>query len=339
MGGLIFATITTLGYLEQANKILPDTHWKKEVFVLGDAVEYSLLLFVILIISWLSNREIEKSLHRARSSEADLIKERDLLEIKVDERTQALRKAQLEKMSELYRFVEFGRLSSGVFHDLINPLNALSLNVGLLKSVQEAHTPEMQAYIQKALTASAKMETYIATVRKQIQMNNSPSTFCLNEEIQAAITVLEYKAKKNNVQMLFIEVDNINMYGSSIKFHQIATNLISNAIDAYDGFESTNSRIVLIELATSTKQIVFTVKDFGIGISIEIQKEIFEPFFTTKHSSKGSGLGLSTTKHIIERDFKGTISVSSQEPLGTIFEVLIPLSLDTSQDEQNTSKV
>ena len=48
------------------------------------------------------------------------------MEVKVEERTKELKKLQMEKMEQLYRFAEFGQLSSGLFHDLINPLTAIS---------------------------------------------------------------------------------------------------------------------------------------------------------------------------------------------------------------------
>lgn len=326
IGGFIFITITILGYLENIQKVLPDTHWKKEVFVPGDAIEYSLLLLVILLVSWLSNREIEKSLRRARTSESELMKERDLLEIKVEERTKELKQAQLDKMSQLYRFVEFGRLSSGIFHDLINPLQALSLNVSLLQSVQKETHQEVQPYVEKALCASKKMEQYITTLRKQLTTQESISSFSLNKEIQEAITILEHKAKKNNVEIFFNDTKEITFTGNSLKFHQITTNLLSNAIDAYDAIGGSANKKVEVSLVQDVSHIILTVKDYAAGIPPEIISRIFDPFFTTKSAVKGSGLGLSTTKHLIETDFNGTISVQSTVGKGTQFIVTIPTS-------------
>ena len=70
--------------------------------------------------------------------------------------------------------------------------------------------------------------------------------------------------------------------------------------------------------------VVMSVKDSGMGISIEDQLKIFEPFFTTKSSSGGTGLGLSVTYGIVA-DHGGTIEVFSQPGQGSVFEVWLPL--------------
>jgi signal transduction histidine kinase len=54
-------------------------------------------------------------------------------------------------------------------------------------------------------------------------------------------------------------------------------------------------------------------------------KKVFEPFFTTKSHFVGTGIGLSTTKGIIEKDFGGEIVVVSSKDKGTTFTVTIPL--------------
>lgn len=325
VGICTFAAIFILGYLEYSQHILPETHWKNEVFVMGDAVQYSLLLFVVLIVSWLSNREIEKSLARARASELELIKERDLLEIKVEERTKELKLVQLEKMSQLYRFAEFGRLSSGIFHDLINPLHALSLNISRLQSIQKEKLPEIEPYVEKAISASKKMEHFILAVRKQIHTQDEYSEFELNKEIDEAISILEHKARKANVSLKFSAPTQVSLNNNPLKFHQIATNLISNAIDSYDILPLPKIPfIVQVKLDTDNHNIYLQVQDNGSGIHNHIQEKIFDPFFTTKSVQKGSGLGLSTTKHIVEKDFKGSITVSSTVGEGTLFTVIIP---------------
>ncbi len=335
MGVCIFATISTLGYFEVNQKILPDNHWKKEVFIMGDAIEYSLLLFVIMIISWLSNREIEKSLFRARNSEQELKTERDHLEVKVEERTKELKKVQFEKMSQLYRFAEFGRLSSGVFHDLLNPLNSITLNVSELERVDTEHFAKIQPHIEKAIRASRKMEQFIQIVRKQITTQESCALFSINKEIMEVLSILDYKAKKLSVDVSFQADSEVEFQGNALKLHQIVTNLVSNAIDSFESIVDSRKKTVHITLRASAEHIKIFVKDTGCGIRKDILAHIFDPFFTTKSSAKGSGLGLSTTKHIIEKDFNGIISVSPNAPYGTLFIITIP---KTTNDQQPVIK-
>jgi signal transduction histidine kinase len=69
---------------------------------------------------------------------------------------------------------------------------------------------------------------------------------------------------------------------------------------------------------------VLSVRDNGVGISEENLKRIFEPFFTTRGERGGTGLGLSVTFGIVS-DHGGSIEVESQENVGSLFEVWLPL--------------
>ncbi|HUC31285.1 MAG TPA: ATP-binding protein [Candidatus Paceibacterota bacterium] len=123
--GLIAAFIIPLGYAQSHGIMATQIQKARD----ADVVIFSILYLLIMIVAWLYNREIERSLLRARSSEQALKEERDLLEVKVAERTDELRRTQLEKVRQLNRLAELGQLSSGLFHDLLNLLNGLSLRV------------------------------------------------------------------------------------------------------------------------------------------------------------------------------------------------------------------
>ncbi len=117
---VIITVLIPAGLKESAAPSLPILHWKNKPLEVLDTLEFAAIFILLTVVSWLANREIVKSLRRAQTSEQELKNERDLLEIKIAERTQALKQAQLEKVTELDRFAEFGRLASGAFHDLMN---------------------------------------------------------------------------------------------------------------------------------------------------------------------------------------------------------------------------
>lgn len=314
----ICATIAVTGYLHNFSVVEVNRHWTSELWVATDMIVASVLFFIVAIVSWLSNREIEKSLKRARRSEAELQKEKDLLEIKVEERTKELKKLEAEKIMHLYRFAEFGRLSAGLFHDLINPLNAVSLSIERLKVNDES--------VVKAIKAAKKMEDLVVAVRKQISRQDNKNLFSFDKEIQDVIDVLSYKARKNNVEIRFLHEDNINFWGNAIRFNQAVLNLIVNAIDSYSPQKTdSRKRAVDVSLKEDRKEITMSVKDFGSGISRENLEKIFEPFFTTK--DYGVGIGLSMAKQIIEKDFYGKLIVESDTQLGqsgSVFTTVIP---------------
>jgi len=327
----ISLTIALVNYLHVNGVMAPDLYWKKEVWEIEDIIVLSIILLIIATVSWLSNREIEKSLKRARKSEAELKEERDMLEIRVENRTQELQKTQMEKMAQIYKFAEFGRLSGGLFHDLINPLNAVSLNIEKIKETGRlgGEFQEVESDLERTIKATNRMRDFINSVKRQIAHEDSPELFSINQEINEAIEVLKYRARKNNVEIIFKSKKEVQTLGSPIKFNQVMINLINNAIDAYLDTNKDIIREIKIDLAEENNTITISVRDYGRGVPKDILDKIFEPFFTTKNfkqnKSSGTGIGLSLTKRIIEKDFDGSIKIESEENKGAKFTIKFPL--------------
>ncbi len=320
---LVVFIIISLAYLESIRLYVPERSWQQMSFKIDDAIEYVVIMLIITGVSWISNSEAEKSLERAKKSERNLSKERDNLEIKVLERTKELRQAQLEKMAHIYRFVEFGRLSSGLFHDLMSPLTAISV---ALEGFKNKNVPldEISEQTLIAVNSSRRISNLLKHARKHINIPTEQSIFSLNEELKLVIDFLSSKWKKSGVILTLTCPEYLKTFGNSTIFTHIATNIISNAIDAYEGVESNIAKEVVIDVSETTENILLKITDFGHGIKSENISSIFEPFFTTKDSSKGTGLGLSATKHTLEKYFKGQISVTSSNPAGTTFYVKFP---------------
>src|SRR5690606_12431145 len=132
------------------------------------------------------------------------------------------------------RFAEFGRLSSGIFHDLLNPINAIVLTINKLNVHSTLEVPELRTQLNHAIKASKQMEVFIRAIRKQIQTHGTHTTFSLNEEIEQVLDMISFKAREQQVDIRFEADEEIRSYGNALKFHQVITNLVINAIDAYD---------------------------------------------------------------------------------------------------------
>ena len=318
----VILTIIGTDYIHRLGIIEANRYWRSDSWTVTDTIVMTGIFFIIAIVSWLSNREMEKSLARAVLSEAELKLERDWLEVKVKERTTELKKAQMEQISQLYHFAEFGKLSSGLFHDLVNPLTAASLNMDLIKDSHMKEIEGVRSYFDKASISIKRMEDFIITAREQMMNRKTESVFFLNDEIRSVIQILDYKAKKSDVYIAFIPSPKISIYGDSAKFSQIILNLAANAIDSYKEVNSLDKdRRVEIGVSESDGLITVSVKDWGCGIKEELMDKIFEPFFTTKDSAEGIGIGLSLTKNIAEKDFGGSISCLSEDGEGSSFSV------------------
>ncbi len=103
--------------------------------------------------------------------------------------------------------------------------------------------------------------------------------------------------------------------------HTCLTNLVSNAIDACQMGEQKGSEVVLA-IRESGDKLVFEVSDNGSGIDYEIKKKIFSTFFTTK-GGEGTGLGLLTTRKIVQ-EHGGKIIVESEPGQGARFRMEFP---------------
>ncbi len=315
--------LATSWHMQLTSGILPLQSWRME-FRETDSLEYIVMLFLIMIVSWLSNREIERSLHRARTSEAELIQERNLLELRIEERTSELKKLQMDQIGELSRHAELGNLSSGIFHDLMNPLTAVIANVDQMES-GKGDLHQLKTYLERAVTASKRMGHYLTTIRRQIKPSQDLVSFSANKEIEEAVDMLHYTSRLNNVSLMMTHNDPVILFGNPLKFHRIALNLIANAIESYTEAVDTSERVVEISTTKKEGSVIFTVKDFGCGMDDVLKKRIFEPFFTTKQG-KGSGIGLATTQAIARDDFNTSISVESLPGKGSLFSIVFPIT-------------
>jgi len=307
--------LSALGWLQVEGSLSPDLSWMQNDLHAGDGLVFTALLGITAIIAWLSNHEIDKSLARARSSEIALKHERDNLEVRVRERTQQLEQAQMERVLELQRFAEFGRLSAGLLHDMANPLTIASLNLEELSSKQRSQLTN------RATKSIQHLERYVVAARKQLQKTSELKQFSIGAELRQVVSMLSYKAQQCKVAVEIVRTGNINLYGDPVKFNQLVANLIANAIDAYDDVpEDRPGRLIRVKVEKETKYIVLTVQDWGVGIQPKDLSTLFQPFYTTKQSGgRGTGLGLSMVKRIVEEDFHGTIKASSTTAHGTQF--------------------
>lgn len=191
--------------------------------------------------------------------------------------------------------------------------------------------PHIKENLELTLNASKKMERFISAVKRQIRVEDFKEMFVLNAVIEDVIILFQHKAMKAGVHTIFEAKIKIYSYQNPLRFQQVIGNLISNAIDAYEGTSPTLHKKVQITLSLDQNNAIIKVKDWGKGIAKEHLQEIYTTFFTTKSRHDGMGLGLSTAKRIVEKDLRGSISVESQIGVGTLFTITFPLSLNESK--------
>lgn len=323
-----FATlIIFITYLQTHNFLSIDNSWRQEPMQMADAIAYVLILSIIFVLAWIIVRENRRALKIAEERRQKLIEAKDQLEIKVEERTKEIKRIQKEKLEQLQTLASIGQLSSSIFHDIVNPLTVVGLN---LEQMKEDSCPELeinQSYIHQALSATDKISELIGSVNNCLRHKNQEKYFSVQQEIEKIKKIMESKAKTHNIEMQLEINQDAQIKGGPTRFGQIIMNLISNAIDAEILANKAEKKIkITLNRQSSPDKVKIYVQDNGAGISSENTKKIFDLFFTTKsENSKNIGVGLSMIKEIIEIDFKGNIEVESQLNIGSTFIVTLPI--------------
>ena len=121
---------------------------------------------------------------------------------------------------------------------------------------------------------------------------------------------------------LAVNVDkNMNLDGDVNSLVQVVNNMISNAIQSYNG---QTGKEINLSFDKKDNNLLISVQDFGMGMSKEVQAKLFKEMITTK-GKNGSGLGLFMSYSTIKAHFNGDISFESQEGKGTCFYISIPI--------------
>ena len=324
--GMSVLALIGIGSYEAIHQIVPV--WKQFPIGINDIIEYGSMLGMSALLSWLYNTELEEALHKTKKSERALSYERDNLERLIEERTIALQTAERERIMELSRFAEFGKVSAGLFHDLMSPLTAVALSIEHLNTENDKmHArDDAKEAVAIAVRATKRIEEYMSTFRNHVRTKETRTDFSIQQEIKIAFGTLHFKAREQNVLLEMTHFEDETLFGDPIKFNQIVNNLVSNAIDAYRdtpySYTDERERKVTVSLTHEGNYLCLSVTDTGIGMSENTMRHIFEHSFSTKET--GTGIGLSVVKDILEKEFPGTINVSSQENIGTTVTIHIP---------------
>ena len=315
--GALAITEIAVALAQLHHSLRPNLSWLRQSVSFGDSAGYAIVFIIIGVVTWLSNREIDRSLLRARQSEFDLAQERDSLEVKVQARTRELEESQHLRIVELQRFAEFGRLSANLLHEVASPLTAASLNLNQITQDDSYMIEQVQKNIQQ-------IERYVISARKQIQRESSSDVMNVSSEIDQVISLVSPLAHSSAVKLNVQCPPSIELYGDAVKFSQLVANLVINAIDASRLKHS--AKYVQINASIDGTQLTISVHDRGLGIKAADLTQIFEPFFSTKSAeNRGLGIGLALVKQFVEEDFRGTIAVKSNQEHGTTFTVTMPL--------------
>jgi signal transduction histidine kinase len=215
-------------------------------------------------------------------------------------------------------------------HELRTPLAATRGYLELINLQESSNVaPEVKNYLQLALKSTAELGSLIDNLLGVTRIERGtltlrPEKVDIATDIQQAIRNANFTATDKQIKLNYEgPISGYYVIADQIAIHEVINNLINNAIKYTDPGGSVN-----VTLARSDKNYVIQFKDTGIGIPKASLGNLFTKFYRVhgglNSGSTGTGLGLFIAKSIIERH-GGSISVESEEGVGSTFTVVIPV--------------
>lgn len=240
----------------------------------------------------------------------------------------------MEKQAQLVqagKLASIGELTTGIAHELNNPLNNISLFVGnVIDQLASNGTHdgavsslnEVQAQVQRAATIINHLRTFGRASSQRME------PVSMNQVIQSPVSFVRESLRVRNITVhLDLSPEQPMVLGNRIRLEQVLVNLLTNAGDALQHAD-TKEIWISSRVQTATIEVVF--RDTGCGIPPDVLPRVFDPFFTTKPSGEGTGLGLSISYGIV-KEHHGDIALESSPGKGTMFVIQFPL-LEVQRD-------
>lgn len=249
-----------------------------------------------------------------------------------------------ESLMEKERLASLGQLIGGIAHNLKTPIMSISgAAEGLTDLIKEYDSsigdPEvndqdhhdiakdMSNWIAKIKTHTEYMSDVITAVKGQaVTLSNEEEITFTVGELLKRVNILMKHELKNAIIYLNISMkadENAIIHGDVNSLVQVINNMISNAIQAYNGKPEQNIDLI-VEKEPSNNHLIISVKDYGSGIPKNVKDKLFKEMITTK-GKNGTGLGLYMSYSTIRAHFNGNMTVESEEGKGTTFKIILPL--------------
>lgn len=247
-----------------------------------------------------------------------------------------------EMLMEKERLASLGQLIGGIAHNLKTPIMSISgAAEGLSDLIKEYDSsigdPEvneqdhhdiakdMSVWVEKIREYTEYMSDVITAVKGQaVVMSEQDSYLFTVDELVKRVDILMRHELKNALINLKTSINtdaNIEIKGNVNSLVQVINNMISNAIQAYNG--RTNEDIEFT-ISKENSNVIISIKDYAGGLPKEVSDKLFKEMVTTK-GKNGTGLGLFMSYSNIRAHFNGNITVDSKPGVGTEFKIILPV--------------
>jgi two-component system NtrC family sensor kinase len=235
-----------------------------------------------------------------------------------------------QQLLQSRKMAAVGTLTSGVAHELNNPLNNISLTVEtLLDDFEDMEEERKKTLLEDIFT---QVQRASATVKNLLDFTRKDQPVFTAVEVPGLLEA-SLRLVRNELALARVEAtmdvapDLPPVNGNPRNLQQVFLNLFLNAMEAMP-----DGGALRITARPRNGSVRISVQDTGSGIAAEHLDQVFEPFFTTKEAGEGTGLGLSVSYSIVEKH-GGRLEVESQTGRGTTFTVTLPAARDTGPGE------
>lgn len=211
---------------------------------------------------------------------------------------------------------------TNISHEFKTPLANIKGHAELLKNCKSRQ--QILEYCDNIVEAADSLTTLTSNILRLSKLENhailQPAEFRIDEQIRMALIAQESKWSEKNLN-INLDLDEVTIFYDEALFFHVWQNLISNAIK----FSNENGEINIV-LKKYENEVVFVIKDNGVGMNADTQKRIFEKFYQgdLSRAKEGNGLGLALVKKILDNSHC-SIAVESEEGNGSTFTVKIPV--------------
>ena len=246
-------------------------------------------------------------------------------------------------LMEKERLASLGQMIGGIAHNLKTPIMSIAgaaegltdltkeydISIGDPTVTNEDHhaiVNDMNTWIEKIKTHTSYMSDVITAVKGQAVAfsETTNSGFTVAELLKYVDVLMKHELKNALVELntSVLVPSSLTIKGNINSLVQVINNIISNAIQAYNGTPNKNIDLIVKKKGDN---IVFTIQDYGCGMPKKVQDKLFKEMITTK-GKNGTGLGLFMSYSNIRAHFNGNMTFESKEGKGTKFDIVIPLN-------------
>ena len=263
---------------------------------------------------------------------------RDELELRVDERTRDLTRANecLRQEMEQHRSTQnelvqtaklavLGQLAAGINHELNQPLTAIRNYADNARAFLDLQRYDRVGENLKEIAGLTDRMARIIHPLKEFSRKSSgqPVPVSLQAVKDGAMSIMYGRLEQKGVSIEWPpRLAQVQVLGDMLRLEQVLVNLLANAIQA---MEHSRDKRIEVSLEQGDGRVRLSLRDTGPGIAVEDPQRVFEPFYTTKQHGQGLGLGLSISHRIIA-NLGGKLSAANHPEGGAIFTLELPLA-------------